>query len=81
MMFSHSVRITGYQVDNLPKVGSSFRIVSFCSLALFLLLLSLGFIYENVDDILKKGSRCWERKLTFRTFTCNLVLVRILNNP
>ena len=73
---SHHIRITGYQVDNLPKIGSSFRIVSFCSLALFLLLLGLGFIYENVDK--KKGSRCW-KELTFTTFTCNLVLV-LLNN-
>ena len=45
----HHVRITSYQVDNLPNISSSFRIVSFRSLVLFLLLLGLGFIYQNVN--------------------------------
>ena len=50
---SHHIRITGYQVDNLPKIGSSFRIVSFCSLAFFLLLLGLWFYLR------KRG---WKKK-------------------
>ena len=50
MMLLHPARIIGYQVDNLPNAGSSFRIVSFCSLLLFLLLLGLGFIYRSVDE-------------------------------
>ena len=50
MMLPHPARIIGYQVDNLPNAGPSFRIVSFCSLLLFLLLLGLGFIYRSVDE-------------------------------
>ena len=44
----HPVRITGNQVDNLPNISSSFRIVNFCSLVLFLLFLGLCFTYQNV---------------------------------
>jgi hypothetical protein len=68
---SHPVRITGYQVDNLPNVGSSFRIVSFRSLILFLLLLGLGFIYQSV-----KGKTC-EREERSK-FEKNLLLEPLL---
>ena len=45
----YPVRITSDQVDNLPDISSSFRIVSFRSLVLFFLLLGLGFFYQNVS--------------------------------
>jgi hypothetical protein len=45
----HPVRIIRYQVDNLPNTSSSFRIVCFRSLVFFLLLLSLGFIYQKCE--------------------------------
>ena len=46
----HPRSITGYQVDNLPNTSSSFRIVSFRSLILFLLFFGLGFIYQSVVE-------------------------------
>ena len=61
--FPHPVSITGHQVDNLPNVGSSFRIVSFRKLVTFLLLLSLGFIYQGVFE--KKRKQILERQKTY----------------
>src|SRR5271155_2228973 len=49
------VSITGNQVDNLPNISSSFRIISVRCLLLLLLILSLVCLYGTV---IKKGS--WE---------------------
>ena len=71
----HPVRITGNQVDNLPNISSSFRIVDFCSLVLFLLFLGLCFTYQNVKEKKANSGKNLPLKPLLATSSLSLLVI------